>query len=125
MNLFRVIEATANQYIDDFAIQDIDGLYYFRFRNGEKLLKFSKDGKLVSNEVFKHDKRNLPYQQKIYNTLYHLDTYGNNIYKLVDKRNAFTHPDSSKQNELVEFDMQDVLSAFDIVHNLIQNQDEI
>lgn len=125
MNLFRIVEATANRYIDDFAIQDADGLYYFQFRDGNKLLKFNKEGMPINNEVFRHDKKSLPYQQKIYNTLYHLGLYGNNIYKLVDKRNAFTHPDATKQKELVKFDMQDVLSAFDLVHNLIQNQYEI
>ena len=47
-----------------------------------------------------------------YNTIYKLGTYGNDIYKLVDKRNAFTHPDASKQDELESFDEQDV-SQFD------------
>ena len=50
--------------------------------------------------------------KKIYNTIYKLGTYGNDIYKLVDKRNAFTHPDASKQDELESFDEQDV-SQFD------------
>ena len=125
MNLFRVVEATANRYIEDFAIQDIDGLYYFQFRDGHKLLKFNKDGKLVNDEVFKHERKSLPYQQKICNTLHYLGTYNNNTYKLVEKRNAFTHPDMTKQNGLEEFNQEDVLNAYEIVHNLIQNQIKI
>lgn len=125
MNLFRVVEATANRYIDDFAIQDTDGLYYFQFRDGHKLLKFNKDGKLVTDEVFKHERKSLPYQQKICNTLHYLGTYNKNTYKLVDKRNAFTHPDITKQNGLEEFNQEDVWNAYEIVHNLIQNQIKI
>lgn len=125
MDLFRVVETTANRYIDDYAIQDADGLYYFKFRDGNKLLKFNKEGMPVNNEVFRQDNKSLPYKQKIYNTLYHLGIYGNNINRLVDKRNAFTHPNETKQEELVEFDIQDVLKTFDLVHKLIQNQEKI
>ncbi len=88
MNLFRVVEVTANRYIDDYAIQDMDGLYYFQFRDGSKLLKFNKEGIPTNNEVFRHDKKSLPYQQKIYNTLYYLGLHGSNIYKLFKFRKS-------------------------------------
>ena len=79
----------------------------------------------MTDEVFKHERKSLPYQQKICNTLHYLGTYNKNTYKLVDKRNAFTHPDITKQNGLEEFNQEDVLNAYEIVHNLIQNQIKI
>lgn len=125
MNLFRIVEATANKYINDNGIKDTDDLYYFQFRDDSKLYRFNKDGEIQKDEVFKNERNNLPYHQKICNTLYHLGAYGKDIYNLVNKRNRFTHPDASKQIELEEFDVQDVQNAFELVHNLIQNQAKI
>lgn len=122
MDLFRIVEITANEYIEDYAIQDFDGLYFWQFKDGNKLLKFNKEGKILNGEIFKHEWKKLPYQQKICNTLHRLGTYDNNTYKLVEKRNAFTHPNTSKQSGLEEFNVQDVLNAFELVHKLIQNQ---
>ena len=63
--------------------------------------------------------------QKICNTLNYLGAYSNDVYNLVMKRNAFTHPDMSKQDGLEGFGVEEVLKAFDLVHNLIQNQGKI
>ncbi|MBP5422824.1 MAG: hypothetical protein J6Y78_10330 [Paludibacteraceae bacterium] len=125
INLFRVVEATANEYVDDFAILDSDGQYYFQFKDGNSLLKFDNSGQLQNNEIFKSEKKNLPYLQKICNTLHHLGTYDSNTYKLVEKRNDFIHPNVSKQKKLAEFGAQDVLNAFGLVHNMIKKQDKI
>lgn len=119
------MEATANEYVDDFAILDSDGQYYFQFKDGNSLLKFDNSGQLQNNEIFKSEKKNLPYLQKICNTLHHLGTYDSNTYKLVEKRNDFIHPNVSKQKKLAEFGAQDVLNAFGLVHNMIKKQDKI
>ena len=125
INLFAIVETTANQYIDDHAIQDIDGQYYFQFKNGDKLMRFDSNGVLMQDQVFKHEKKNLPYMQKICNTLHFLGSYCCFTYKLVEKRNAYIHPNMSKQDELVEFDVNDVIEAFELVHKLIKNQEKI
>lgn len=122
MDLFRIVETTANEYIEDYAIQDSDGLYFWQFKDGNKLLNFNKEGKMLNGGIFKHEWKKLPYQQKICNTIHCLGTYDNNTYKLVEKRNAFTHPNTSKQSGLEEFDVQDILNTFELVHKLIQNQ---
>lgn len=125
MNLFRVVEATANKYIDDNAIKDSDNQYYFKFRDGNMLRKFNKNGELMNDKAFKSELRSLPYLQKICNTLNHLGVYNSNVFNLIEKRNAFTHPNMSKQNGLEEFGLEDVLNAFEIVHNLIFNQEKL
>lgn len=125
MNLFRVVEATANQYINDWPVKDADGLYVFKFKNGKNLLKFSSNGTFDPKEPFKHELKSLPYFQKICNTLYLLGSYSDNALDVVNKRNAFTHPNMSKQEGLEEIGVKDVLNAFDIVHKLIQNQAKI
>jgi len=125
MNLFRVLEATANKYIDDTAIKDSEDQHYFKFRDGTMLSKFNRNGELINGEVFRTELRSLPYMQKICNTLNYLGAYSNDVYNLVMKRNAFTHPDMSKQDGLEGFGVEEVLKAFDLVHNLIQNQGKI
>lgn len=126
MNFFRVIEATANQYIDSYAkVDEETGQYYFLSKDGKPLWRFNTNDSAEPTETLLLDKKSLPYYQKICNTLMLLGAYSTHAYDIVKKRNAFEHPNADWQDSLQEFDISDVQNVFEIVHQLIQNQDNI
>ena len=130
MNLFRIIEATANEWIDKEPVIEINEngevCSYFVFRkDGSQLLKFnSKEFKANPSEklFFTRENPNLPYFQKICNTLHVLDSYNHDAYDIVAKRNNFTHIDLIENNEIEIFTVRDVLSIFNLVDQIIMNQ---
>ena len=130
MNLFRIIEATANEWIEEKPIVDYDknGLMYsyFKLRKDDfQLLKFNskKFNSSPSEKLFfDTDKPNLPYFQKICNTLHVVGSYNLSAFSIVTKRNKFTHPNLIENSEIETFTIHDVLSIFDIVEPLIMNQ---
>ena len=130
MNLFRIIEATANEWIDqDAVIEEKDNgeiRSYFKLRKDDsKLLKFnSREFKANPKEKLEFDKENpsLPYFQKICNTLHVVGAYNLNAYNIVAKRNNFTHPNLIENSEIEKFTIQDVLSISNMVDQLIMNQ---
>jgi hypothetical protein len=130
MNLFRIIEATANEWIDqDAVIEEKDNgkiRSYFKLRKDDsQLLKFnSREFKANPKEKLEFDKENpsLPYFQKICNTLYVVGAYNQNAYNIVVKRNNFTHPNLIENSEIEKFTVEDVVSVFGLVEQLIMNQ---
>ena len=130
MNLFRIIEATANEWIEEKPIVDYDkkGLIYSYFKlrkDDSQLLKFnSKRFNSSPSEKlsFDTDKPTLPYFQKICNTLHVVGSYNLSAFSIVTKRNKFTHPNLIENSEIETFTTHDVLSIFDIVEPLIMNQ---
>lgn len=130
MNLFRIIEATANEWIDqDAVIEEKDNgkiRSYFKLRKDDsQLLKFnSREFKANPKEKLEFDKENpsLPYFQKICNTLHVVGAYNQNAYNIVVKRNNFTHPNLIENSEIEKFTVEDVVSVFGLVEQLILNQ---
>ena len=130
MNLFRIIEATANEWIEEKPIIDYDknGIMYSYFKlrkDDSQLLKFnSKNFNPNPSEklLFDTDKPSLPYFQKICNTLHFVGSYNLSAFSIVTKRNKFTHPNLIENSEIETFTIHDVLSIFNIVEPLIMNQ---
>ena len=130
MNLFRIIEATANEWIDpNVEIKNTEAggvLSYFKLRRDDsQLLKFSsKEFQAKPTEKLEYDKVNpsLPYFQKICNTLHVVGAYNQDAYNIVTKRNNFTHPNLIENDEIEKFSVHDVLSVFGLVKQLIINQ---
>jgi hypothetical protein len=130
MNLFRIIEATANEWIEEKPIIDYDknGIIYSYFKlrkDDSQLLKFnSKNFNPNPSEklLFDTDKPSLPYFQKICNTLHFVGSYNLSAFSIVTKRNKFTHPNLIENSEIETFTIHDVLSIFNIVEPLIMNQ---
>lgn len=131
MNLFRIIEATANELIDKEAVIERNAkgevCSYFVFRkDGSQLLRFNPDTfKANPSEKLSFDRfnPNLPYFQKICNTLHVLGSYNLDAYNIVAKRNNFTHIDLIENNGIENFTIRDVLSIFNMVEQIIMNQD--
>lgn len=127
LNLFRIIEATANEWIDDEPVEtEKDGRirYYFKFRNDDMpLLNFPKK-KFTNQKVgtLYLDNTNLPYVQKILNILHRVGAYSEATFNVVAKRNDFIHPNLVKKDRLASFEIKDVIDAFDIVNKLITKQ---
>ena len=125
MNLFRVVEATANEWIeyDKPEYDEIEERSYFCFRSGEQLWNFDEKHYMAEpSQELKLQKPSLPYIQKICNILYRVGSYSENAFEVVHKRNAFMHPNTITDSELENISITDVKNVFDIVHKLIQNQ---
>ena len=130
MNLFRIIEATANEWINKEAIiekNEKGEVYsYFVFRkDGSQLLKFNTDAFKANPSVklsFDRPNPSLPYFQKICNTLHMLGSYNLDAYNIVAKRNNFTHIDLIENNEIEIFTVRDFLTIFNLVEQIIMNQ---
>ena len=129
MNLFRIIEATANEWIETNAVVEYteDGKIrsFFKLRKDDsQLYEFSsKKFNPVPSKKWSSDKENpsLPYFQKICNTLHVVGAYNLNAYNIVSKRNNFTHPNLIENDEIERFTIQDVLDVFGLVGQLIMN----
>lgn len=129
MNLFRIIEATANEWIDQKAvIEEMDSgevRSYYKFRKDDsQLLEFSTKeyNSSSSKKLFYYRNQGLSYFQKICNTLHVVGAYNQDAYNIVTKRNNFTHPNLIENCEIENFTIQDVLSIFNLVEQLIMNQ---
>lgn len=130
MNLFRIIEATSNEWIDKNAVveksESGEIISYFRQRkDGSQLLKFNSkvfNPHPTEKLVFNKENPSLPYFQKICNVLHFVGSFNNNAFNIVSKRNNFTHPDLIENSEIETFSVQDVITIFDIVEQLIMNQ---
>ncbi len=130
MNLFRIIEATSNEWIDPNVVIENAGKEsvrsYFKFRkNDSQLLEFSpkKYNPNPQKKLFYYKENpTLSYFQKICNTLHVVGAYNINAFNIVIKRNNFTHPNLIENSEVEKFSVCDVLSVFDLVEQLIMNQ---
>lgn len=130
MNLFRIIEATSNEWIDPNVVIENAGKEsvrsYFKFRkNDSQLLEFSpqKYNPNPQKKLFYYKENpTLSYFQKICNTLHVVGAYNINAFNIVIKRNNFTHPNLIENSEIEKFSVCDVLSVFDLVEQLIMNQ---
>lgn len=129
MNIFRIIEATANEWIEDVPVINYDNNgkvhSYFKLRKDDsQLLKFNSR-KFNSNPseklFFNTEKPSLPYFQKICNTLHVVGSYNLSSFNIVTKRNNFTHPNLIENSEIETFTVHDVLTVFDIMEPLIMN----
>lgn len=130
MNLFRIIEATANEWIDPDVVVEVKGTgkvrSYFKLRKDDsKLLKFNTNEFNANPKeklVFDKDNPSLPYFQKICNTLHVVRAYNLDAFNIVAKRNNFTHPNLIENDEIEKFTVKDVLSVFNLVKQIIMNQ---
>ena len=129
MNLFRIIEATANEWIDPSPIvEEMDSgevrSYYKLRKDDSQLLEFSskKFNPSTSKKLVYYKNQGLSYFQKICNTLHVVGAYNQDAYNIVTKRNNFTHPNLIENDEIEKFSVQDVLSVFGLVEQLIINQ---
>lgn len=130
MNLFRIIEATANELIDPNVVVEYtesgEPRSYFKFRKDDKqLLEFNnkKFNPSPSKKlVYYKENPSLQYFQKICNTLHVVGAYNLDAYNIVAKRNKFTHPNLIENSEIENFTVKDVLSVFDLVEQLLLNQ---
>ncbi|QFQ13572.1 response regulator [Pseudoprevotella muciniphila] len=132
MNLFRIIEATANEWIETEPVVEKDEKGYFvrsffKTRKSDSiLLKFNSKQfeEPYRNNILEFDKENpkLPYFQKICNTLYIVGCYNSDAFEIVVKRNSFTHPNLIENSEIEQFTQKDVLSIAKLVDQLIMNQ---
>jgi len=112
VNLFTIIELTANEWIDTK-----DNNYgkkpYFK-DNGDPLFLFDLNAKEIRP---RRELQDLNWKQKIANTLYRVHTYDKHIIELVNKRNDFTHP----KGKLTYFNVEDIRCVFEIVEKIIYN----
>ena len=129
MNLFRIIEATANEWIDQNAVkQEMESgevRSYYKLRKDDSiLLEFSSKKYTPSptKKLVYYKNQSLSYFQKICNTLHVVGAYNQDAYDIVTKRNNFTHPNLIENSEIEKFTIQDVLSVFNLVEQLVMNQ---
>ena len=126
MNLFRIIEATANEWISDEAnecITENGRRYMFKFRSDDSdLLNFIPEqyNPYPSQKLYSKSSRLTNYQ-KICNVLYKVGAYSQEAYEVANKRNDFTHPNLIDNSELASFDIGDFQKMFRIVDTLITN----
>ena len=116
VNLFAIIELTANEWIGE-----MKGKYgnkaYFK-DNKDPLLFFNLEDKSSrAKGELKEYSGNLAWGQKIANTLNHVQAYSSNIKELVNKRNDFTHP----KGKITYFSIEDIGSILDVVEKIINN----
>ena len=117
INLFTAIEFAANEWIE---MKKGQYGYNFYFKDNGDPLYFFEEGNSQPGKEWKYADKRLPYFIKISNTLYHVGAYDSNIQKLVDKRNAFTHP----KHKLTYFSVKDILDIFTVVEKIIYKLDE-
>ena len=117
INLFTAIEFAANEWIE---MKQGQYGYNFYFKDNGDPLYFFEEGNSQPGKEWKYADKRLPYFIKITNTLYHVGAYDSNIQKLVDKRNAFTHP----KHKLTYFSVKDILDIFTVVEKIIYKLDE-
>lgn len=113
ITLFSIIENISNNVIDeDNPVIDYDNngeiinKYKFR-RNGVFLKSFNKESAIKSNlDLALPPKRRIPWEQKILNTLDYLKVVNdaNKLKGLIDKRHAFIHSNSIKNNSVISID---------------------
>ena len=132
MNYFRIIEATANEFIDvdNPEVKEKNGTmkYSFKFRGTDEYLKdynedkFSKTAKKLSMT-----NKRLNFKQKFYNLFARLGVYSSATFNMVEKRNALTHPNSKVNYKVEHITLEDVLLAasisFQCIRKMIEKKD--
>lgn len=132
MNYFRIIEATANEFIDvdNPEVKEKNGTmkYSFKFRGTDDYLKdynedeFSEIGRKLSMT-----NKRLNFKQKFYNLFARLGVYSSATFNMVEKRNALTHPNSKVNYKVEPVSLEDVLLAasisFQCIRKMIENKE--
>ena len=132
MNYFRIIEATANEFIDvdNPEVKEKNGTmkYSFKFRGTDEYLKdyneeeFSEIGRKLSMT-----NKRLNFKQKFYNLFARLGVYSSATFNMVEKRNALTHPNSKVNYKVEPVSLEDVLLAasisFQCIRKMIENKE--
>lgn len=113
VNLFSIIELTANDWIETKK-EKYGPKSYFK-GSGDPLFLFDLNNK--GTRPIRELLGKLDWGQKIANILYRVDSYDENIVNLVEKRNDFTHP----RGKITYFTKDDILSVFKVVENIIFN----
>ena len=130
MNLFRIIEATANMWIDKNPVieetETGEKRSYFKLRKDDsQLFEFSSKNFNPSPKkrlFYYKDNPSLQYFQKICNTLHSVGAFNLDAFNIVTKRNNFNHPDLIENSEIEKFTLKDVLSIFRLVNQIIMKQ---
>ena len=132
MNYFRIIEATANEFIDvdNPEVKEKNGTmkYSFKFRGTDDYLtdynedEFSEIGRKLSMT-----NKRLNFKQKFYNLFARLGVYSSATFNMVEKRNALTHPNSKVNYKVEPVSLEDVLLAasisFQCIRKMIENKE--
>ncbi|MBD2757107.1 response regulator [Spirosoma validum] len=121
---FLILEALFKQLID-YDGEVSGNIYKFQFRKGGYLKKFNTDTGLSTGHDLEiqtndhHFSPNIPYKQQLFNVIHFAGFSSDRTVDIVSKRNAFQHPDLTKNESFAEINLQDVIMIFEVVYKLV------
>ncbi|NJC27027.1 DNA-binding transcriptional response regulator [Neolewinella antarctica] len=117
---FLIIEACGKELIDENDSVKVGGKYYHKWRGSDQYLKhFDYNTKRKTGRRLESKNKRIVYNEKMLNVTDKANVKDVNIFKLVEIRNNFHHPDLIKNDSIALIQMGDTKDVFEVVYKLI------